>query len=609
MKNPPKTILAFISMFFFLISCDNEEERSTEKLLTDPKIEFYFTKIQFEPQAGIKEDMNFTNGDQIELFVVSEERRHFLLTMKDGKWIPQITRGQLGKGDIPLVAFYPANMIANQSFSLPVDQNVEESHKRADLLHSDFILKDEKQVINMQFRHALQRLIFKLLPKSGSLPSSLEVQFRTKTNADVDMNRGSLIAREDSSIAWIVPKCLSDGLYSAFVLPQSTEGYRGQDWINIKYKNQTTDASFPNEVKIFESGKSEEVTLEVDFKTPVYKLKFDPQGGVGEMPPIYLEAGESIFLPKCTFVHDHAEFRGWGYRADKFVDFPKEGGVLTMQDCDTTLYAYWTLDMSEGGASKIYRDTTLWAKGIKVSPVSDWEQFATNSYTLPWKVGLGWYDVSQGSDQLCWAATACNILHWWFDQNSEYIERYGKCYKGPENIYVDSFHSSFYQLFRESWPNRGNYPQVGFSWFLVGSESNIGGGYFKDVFGNNNLAESIRNPVRRTWNEWLERGFRNNMMMGMIIPFLGRAHECTIWGARFDKEGFVDRIYYTNSNDGKALTFSGREVGMLYKDIIYKNGSGEPMFESSVAGSYISIRALQLFSLLQDFWEAFFTNW
>lgn len=86
--------------------------------------------------------------------------------------------------------------------------------------------------------------------------------------------------------------------------------------------------------------------------------------------------------------------------------------------------------------------TVIWAKGIN-APVmgagGDFKKEVTQGgldtyviYKAPFSSGDGWYDVNKTRSggnididkNLCFAAAASNMLHWWFDQNSENVDNY-----------------------------------------------------------------------------------------------------------------------------------------------------------------------------------------
>ena len=79
-----------------------------------------------------------------------------------------------------------------------------------------------------------------------------------------------------------------------------------------------------------------------------------------------------------------------------------------------------------------------WVKGITPPNDDEWLKYPNRtSWYLPYNEKYGWidcnkafasngnlYDLADGN--MCWAASASSILHWWINQNHDYIERYKK---------------------------------------------------------------------------------------------------------------------------------------------------------------------------------------
>ena len=74
----------------------------------------------------------------------------------------------------------------------------------------------------------------------------------------------------------------------------------------------------------------------------------------------------------------------------------------------------------------------VFSKGSTPPSDSDFTILKDCGYTIPvapYKPGMGWYDANKvfngtGDDYLCSGATAANMLNWWMDQNSDYINKY-----------------------------------------------------------------------------------------------------------------------------------------------------------------------------------------
>ncbi|MFR3186663.1 MAG: IdeS/Mac family cysteine endopeptidase [Phocaeicola sp.] len=57
---------------------------------------------------------------------------------------------------------------------------------------------------------------------------------------------------------------------------------------------------------------------------------------------------------------------------------------------------------------------------------------------LKWDVRYGWFDCNKrdpnkqqtdSDSEMCWAASSSNLIHWWLEQNKEFVARYS--YTGP----------------------------------------------------------------------------------------------------------------------------------------------------------------------------------
>lgn len=182
-------------------------------------------------------------------------------------------------------------------------------------------------------------------------------------------------------------------------------------------------------------------------------------------------------------------------------------------------------------------------KDITPPKESDWEQVIGWDQTdeldgknAPARPEYGWYNVSQDIYNMCWAAGASDILHYWMDRNQQYLDRYG--YKGPRKYSYEYAGSEIFDVVLEYWNlDNGGYSQQGFYWFLVGSDMNEGGGYFKDVFENKVLADYMaptggREVVsRKVLTEFITRDFKEDMAIGLDMPSEGKIHQYVVRGA------------------------------------------------------------------------------
>ena len=102
-------------------------------------------------------------------------------------------------------------------------------------------------------------------------------------------------------------------------------------------------------------------------------------------------------------------------------------------------------------------------------------------------------------------------------------------------------------------------------------------------------------------------------------------HVTTIYGARYNDEGWIDAIYYTDNNHGNQQTVTFETPGILEAPIIYfdltvqqpqpdletnQNYQTNPVawIKDKKEGYAITIRYLQSYDLRRDLWEQYFAS-
>ena len=588
----------------------------------DGYVEFLFTKDgDVSTRADITEDGSgaFAEGDRVDLYARSSSgEKHFTLTLRNGTWTPSIARSELGEGAVTLTAYSPAAATApttgaTYAHALRTSQKEAADYAASDLLFSTAALDASSHEVEMTFSHAMHRVVVTLKAATGELPSNLKVEVRSRTQGHASASDKSAAADADAQPEWIEARSLGGGRYEAIVYPQASDVY-SEEWIRVSTGAKSTLFGLPSDSGVgdrFKAGCQTQVTLTLReaVSGTGHWLRFDPSGGEGSIEPMYLEEGEMCILPdgKKYFTKFNSEFRGWSFREGSGIIDKVSGQDYTMGNSDVTLYAVWRIvDLNIGGASEKYKGTTQWVDGITPPEESDWiyESMADYSY-WPWKPEYGWYDVCQFRYSMCWAATASNIYHWWLDRNADYVERYG--YDGPRKFDPENATDECFNDLGGHWgwgatDGKGNVPYLGFWWFLRGYKNYPGGAYFKDVFENATLSTdylTTNGMLRKQFNEVLEKAFDNKTGIGMMAV-MPTNHALTVWGARFDEEGYVDRIYYTNSQEISALY---KRAEMTWMDITYPDGRTH--YTGSM-GNPIEINGLTLYYQNRDVWEEYF---
>jgi len=207
----------------------------------------------------------------------------------------------------------------------------------------------------------------------------------------------------------------------------------------------------------------------------------------------------------------------------------------------------------------------------------------------------------------CWAKSSSNMLHWWFEQNKENVEKYmekkgitvadAEKYNMYKPVYTrgipdtdENIKSSIANEFRKKCPNstNGNWIYSGLRWYLYGLEglainATYSPALFKDVFGK----EDGKDPVaaegtytKKIFEDILKGALLNpnsKKAVGVHVHDEGKyGHGITLWGAAFDEEENVIAIYVCDNNFQPNRIFT---YGIYYKGDIYAD---DPEGETNV---------------------------
>lgn len=275
----------------------------------------------------------------------------------------------------------------------------------------------------------------------------------------------------------------------------------------------------------------------------------------------------------------------------------------------------YRIHVQKGVTPDDFAATTRWVYGVK-EPLP--EQWNADHTQLKWTEGCGWFDcnktnpsgITAGSDGLmCWAAATSNLLHWWLKQNEE--TEAVKAYTGPAAIPTDMLHSEIFQLYKDHFPNAGNYPLKAINWFFNGVFHNRiydtdpidpAAGFFRTQLGTRTLGkEYIGNELSRDrFNAIIKQALTSRQGILFIIN-QGKnwsTHAVTLWGARFDDEGLIDTLYMVDNNDGRSDTRGTiRVMGVQYRPYSSSNPELYPYVPNSLGDFTIRIESLCTLSL------------
>ncbi|WP_346046727.1 IdeS/Mac family cysteine endopeptidase, partial [Paraclostridium tenue] len=291
----------------------------------------------------------------------------------------------------------------------------------------------------------------------------------------------------------------------------------------------------------------------------------------------------------------------------------------------------------------------IFSKGV--TPPNDNEYTIVNELgykipVAPYKPGMGWYDANKTHDGdvlFCSGAAASNMLNWWMDQNSDYINRYldlhgenstciNKKFGISQNATISNFRKNPDYIFRyitqcfKVSNSTGIYPDKALFWFLNGHDLNCKfdlnktdtrGGFFSDVFNDHSsIIDQIRCSYFSDLNYYLLNTLPQNKGIGISYETFGSggaSHIVSLWGAKFDPNGNILGVFVTDSNDGDLLidSKSKNAYGMIYMNTVKESNTGKVRLTNKVTpNGSIGSRVLDLYTLDtgKTIWEDYFKS-
>ena len=205
----------------------------------------------------------------------------------------------------------------------------------------------------------------------------------------------------------------------------------------------------------------------------------------------------------------------------------------------------------------------------------------------------GWYDVNKVKDgtvngdiNMCWAATAANILQWWQDR---YVEQGNELPEGCPDGKGETYELAIMEVFHTQWDNTyGGHAFHAVKWYFEGVNVCEGwnrqaqplqrgsGGYFKHeweqiepyMYTGHNLGYTQDYNNYYLWGSgsglnatgrlkaftelvelFIDKGM-TSMAIAQRENYGGVHHSVTLWGYEKDNEtGLLTRIWITDSDD------------------------------------------------------------
>ncbi|WP_329903748.1 IdeS/Mac family cysteine endopeptidase [Porphyromonas pogonae] len=558
--------LAFFSILAF-ISCSQEDKNAPQ--VSDPsseriQISTSITQGKMSPSMRVTSHQDgtgmFDENDQITCFTDSKSHpwQSHLLTLEKGQWTPNLYWNATATTDekVNFHAYYPAFKTPagkETSFYVSADQTNLQGFTASDLLGATCSAGVSQEVV-LRFNHLMSHVEVSLQSNDKSFT---EAQLNDASVEIKSYLGGKLLLSQnqvgetDASRLEWVKSYKRNGVYSTILFPQP--------FSLLKEKEDDDDGW---------------IRIKIDNQTILYQAAGSLNGKRFDA----LQSGHSIKI-KLNLQRKQKEAE--------------------------------PIEVSED-----VRNKTLWVYGLNMPQNHDWKD------GLDWKAEYGWFDCNKSYPQkggadanLCWAASAADMIHWFLKNNESNIKKYEeiskKKFRGP-TLYKDHTHSDVFDWFKKMHPNNGGDTDNGINHFMLGAYISPGAiyngevdtikaGFLYDITGGVNLVTatkriSIRNGMnRQTFNQEIKKALLNKKAIGFSVP----RHAMAIWGADFDADENVSAIYYVDNND----TGSG---GKLWrKRICFKNN--ETYMESAVEG-YFSFPIIRLvfLELGDKLWKDYF---
>lgn len=290
--------------------------------------------------------------------------------------------------------------------------------------------------------------------------------------------------------------------------------------------------------------------------------------------------------------------------------------------------------------------TVIWAKGIN-APVmgagGDFKKEVTQGgldtyviYKAPFSSGDGWYDVNKTRSggnididkNLCFAAAASNMLHWWFDQNSENVDNYiekngdiiraGRRLSELKNSFESQEESKIFELYKVlyGYNERGFYTDLLMDLFINGYRPRLSGatnmendnlvpdnngGFFYDVFKGEKLTDRTYGGDYEYLSEKLKEVLGDGGLVGLSHKALSRNHIVTLWGAEYDLNGNLKAVYVSDSDDQDES-----DLGMKRYEVRNVGGKAKLSTNISDKSAGAAVGYLHILYLGSNRWNNYF---
>ena len=288
---------------------------------------------------------------------------------------------------------------------------------------------------------------------------------------------------------------------------------------------------------------------------------------------------------------------------------------------------------------------------------NQWESLL---YTLAYQENRGYYDMNKlhpGADSRCYLSAATNMIYWWMEQNKNNINEYIKGIEEGKFVQPDGLtpikgedttglwknimtppvmttkDGAYAQFLEDSYltknhfndynalslaQKKGYYMDKVYDFFFNGYKAIKGddpnriedfekdskGGFFHSVTGTKSLTKRYGGSKYDFYNQNMEKWLREGKGITIALTVGSTLHAITVWGAEYDENHNLCKIYVSDSDDVQSVYDGGKSQGIYTYDIVNVNNIahiGTYVDKENKPGQIIS-NAITL-DLMEEEWQ------
>ena len=124
---------------------------------------------------------------------------------------------------------------------------------------------------------------------------------------------------------------------------------------------------------------------------------------------------------------------------------------------------------------------------------------------------------------------------------------------------------------------------------------------FQDLFVEKEVTTRTGLVTKATFNNVLTKALEENKILGIEIYAYG-PHVIAVWGVHYGSDGFIDRLYITDSALANENDGTSSYGGLQYTPVTYGT-HGTPYIDYNQGYDKAQVRTLYTFSSCEEIWR------